>query len=1083
MKTTYLLLCLLGIGSVSGAGQTKQPQKIGDFIESTSYNEHRRNATRSLQYTPDGDDFVCINGKNRFTRALYGSHTAFRLETSDRPVFAAYTKKNPKHICFKLQTSGGTVALDSTEHCESRYTAGRRSYNLFHPSFEGGNLSIATLALPDKEGAIWQFNARNFKGSNPILLASISEIRNSKLNRNGDMGADPADSFEAPLQPQQLQSCPAQIDGTLYILLENQELRTLTTAEGETLFKKAEAARSETASRIRIETPDPYFNTLGGTLAMAADGIWDGEVWLHGAIGWRMPLRGAAYTGDVLGWHDRARTHFNAYAASQVTEVPNTLPHPAQDSALHLARSVKKWGTPQYSNGYICRNPHRNNQMHHYDMNLCYIDELLWHFKWTGDLDYVRQMWPVITRHLAWEKLNYDPDNDGLYDAYACIWASDALYYNSGGVTHSSAYNYRANKTAAQLAEKIGEDPTPYRNEAEKILKAMNERLWLPGKGHWAEYQDFMGHKRVHESAAVWTIYHAIDSETANPFQAYQATRYIDTAIPHIPVTAHGLKENGYATIATTNWLPYSWSVNNIAFAEVMHTALSYFQAGRAEAGYKLLKSSVLDGMYLGDSPGNFGQISFYDAARGECYRDFGDPIGVASRVLIQGLFGILPDALNQQIILRPGFPDDWDKASVSTPDISYRFTRKEDTDTYHITQRFQTPLHPVLQINARKEKIRSVKVNGVPATWQSIESAHGYPLLSIQAEGTSSTTITIEWEGASLHTLAVQELVIASNGKLALQIPSGASISQVYDPQSVLAKHTVEATAFNAQLKGEPGHHTFFVYTHQGEMDWWQPVNIYIENTRKAPSYTDFADIRPEKCRMIDFDRQLNASVTDIYQNEYLSPRSPYTTLQLPTQGIGEWCHPLLSATIDDSGLRSLVHHDTFQTSLGIPFRLKEKGNNILFTSLWDNYPDSSTISLSGTASHAYLLMAGSTNHMQCHIANGIIRIHYADGTSQATELINPDNWCPIEQDLYVDGKAFQVPAPRPYRLHLKSGKVSRDLGKELNITGVYGREIEGGAGILLDIPLDHSKELKGLTLETLSNDVVIGIMGITLQ
>lgn len=615
MKTTYLLLCLLGIGSVSGAGQTKQPQKIGDFIESTSYNEHRRNATRSLQYTPDGDDFVCINGKNRFTRALYGSHTAFRLETSDRPVFAAYTKKNPKHICFKLQTSGGTVALDSTEHCESRYTAGRRSYNLFHPSFEGGNLSIATLALPDKEGAIWQFNARNFKGSNPILLASISEIRNSKLNRNGDMGADPADSFEAPLQPQQLQSCPAQIDGTLYILLENQELRTLTTAEGETLFKKAEAARSETASRIRIETPDPYFNTLGGTLAMAADGIWDGEVWLHGAIGWRMPLSGwrAAYTGDVLGWHDRARTHFNAYAASQVTEVPNTLPHPAQDSALHLARSVKKWGTPQYSNGYICRNPHRNNQMHHYDMNLCYIDELLWHFKWTGDLDYVRQMWPVITRHLAWEKLNYDPDNDGLYDAYACIWASDALYYNSGGVTHSSAYNYRANKTAAQLAEKIGEDPTPYRNEAEKILKAMNERLWLPGKGHWAEYQDFMGHKRVHESAAVWTIYHAIDSETANPFQAYQATRYIDTAIPHIPVTAHGLKENGYATIATTNWLPYSWSVNNIAFAEVMHTALSYFQAGRAEAGYKLLKSSVLDGMYLGDSPGNFGQISFYD--------------------------------------------------------------------------------------------------------------------------------------------------------------------------------------------------------------------------------------------------------------------------------------------------------------------------------------------------------------------------------------------------------------------------------------------------------------------------------------
>lgn len=1085
MKKTYLFLCLLSIGTPSATGQTNPPRKIGDFIESTSYNEHRRNAARSLQYTPDGEDFVCINGKNRFTRALYGNHTEFRLETSDRPVFASYTKKNPKHICFKLQIPQGSVALDSIEHCESRYTAGRRSYSLSDPVFEGGNLSVTVLALPDKEGAIWQFHARNFKAFKPVLQAFISEIRHSKLNRNGDMGADPADSFEAPLLPQQLQSHSASLTETLYVVLENQELRILPSAEGAPLFEKAEAARSEIASRIRIETPDPYFNTLGGTLSTAADGIWDGEVWLHGAIGWRMPLSGwrAAYTGDILGWHDRARTHFNAYAESQVTEVPNTLPHPAQDSALHLARSVKKWGTPQYSNGYICRNPHRNNQMHHYDMNLCYIDELLWHFKWTGDVAYIRQMWPVITRHLAWEKLNYDPDNDGLYDAYACIWASDALYYNSGAVTHSSAYNYRANKIAAQLAEKIGEDPTPYRTEAEKILKAMNERLWLPTQGHWAEYQDFMGHKRLHESAAVWTIYHAIDSETANPFQAYQATRYVDTAIPHIPVTAHGLKEDGYATIATTNWLPYSWSINNVAFAEVMHTALSYFQSGRTDAGYKLLKSSILDGMYLGDSPGNFGQVSFYDAARGECYRDFGDPIGVASRVLIQGLFGILPDALNGQITLRPGFPPHWDKASVATPDISYRFTRKEDTDTYHITQSFREPLHLNLQVNARTEKIRSIKVNDIPVAWKAVESAHGYPLISIQGKGSPQTTIVIEWEGAALHTLVTKELVIAQDGKMALQMPSEVSISQVYDPQSVLAKHSTEGASFNVELKGEPGHHTFFVYTHQGKMDWWQPINIYIESPKKAAAHTDFADIRPGKCRMIDFDRQLNASVTDIYQNEYLSPRSPYTTLQLPTQGIGEWCHPLLTATIDDSGLRNLVHNDTFETSLGIPFRLKAKGNNILFTSLWDNYPDSSTLPLSGTASHAYLLMAGSTNHMQCHIANGIIRIHYTDGTSQTVELINPDNWCPIEQDFYVDGKAFAVPAPRPYRLHLKSGKVSRDLGKELGITGVYGREIEGGAGTLLDIPLDNSKELKGLTLETLSNDVVIGIMGITLQ
>ena len=44
-----------------------------------------------------------------------------------------------------------------------------------------------------------------------------------------------------------------------------------------------------------------------------------------------------------------------------------------------------------------------------------------------------------------------------------------------------------------------------------------------------------------------------------------------------------------------------------------------------------------------------------------------------------------------------------------------------------------------------------------------------------------------------------------------------------------------------------------------------------------------------------------------------------------------------------------------------------------------------------------------------------------------------------------------------------------------------VYGRSIEGGAGVLLDMPLNPSKELSHLTLETLSNDVVIGLMGVT--
>lgn len=1041
---------------------SKTPKKAGDLIESTSYNDHKRGAPRTLQYLPSGEDFVCVNGKNRYTRALYGSHTAWRLETSDRPIFATYVKNDSRNIRFRLHLPDGTVTpLEETAWCEARYNPGSRTYLLKDKAWgENSCLEVSVLASLTEEMAMWKFSGKLPAGSELEVLNS--PIRQKKLFRNGDMGADPPGSFEPAEDGTVLQTlkCSISSDKPLYVSISHNELKEV--PDGDTQYLALRNACRELAGRIKITTPDPYFNTLGGALAVAADGIWGEEgVWLHGAVGWRMPLSGwrAAYVGDVLGWHDRARTHFDNYAASQVTEVPNTIPHPAQDSTLALARSAKIWGTLQYSNGYICRNPRRNNQMHHYDMNLCYIDELLWHFNWTGDLDYARRMWPLLTLHLAWEKRNFDPDNDGLYDAYACIWASDALYYNSGAVTHSSAYNYRGNRLAAVIAEKIGEDPTPYREEADKILKALNTRLWLPEKGHWAEFQDFMGHCRLHEDAAVWTIYHALDSDVADPFQAYLATRYVDREIPHIPVTTSDdsdINAGEYATVATTDWMPYSWSINNVAFAEVMHTSLAYFQAGRSEAGFKLLKSSVLDGMYLGESPGNFGQISFYDAARGECYRDFGDPIGVASRALIQGLYGILPDALNARLLIKPGFPKDWEYASLHTPDIDFDFKAGEaatskyssrDCSLYAITHRLPAVRNLELQFPARRSAVARLTVNGQSAAWRLVENSVGRPMLAVSVPASSGeeVAIRIDWEG---------ELLAA--------------------PASV--------DTYSAERVRKAGP-VSFIAMEQGQMKWWAPVEQPgADDCKKPVPAGNFKAVNSAKCTPVDMQKVFNANVTDIFRNEYLSPRSPYTTLQLPKQGIGEWCHPLKTADIDDSGLRAAVRKGLLETKLGIPFSSPAEGYNIAFTSLWDNYPDSLRVPLKGKASCAYLLMAGSTNHMQCHIDNGVIRVYYEDGTCDTLPLVNPDNWPPIEQIFFEDGKAFNRHVPSLYRLRLKTGELSNNFGEELGFTGV-SREVDGGAAVLLEMPLNAKKKLSHLVLETLSNEVVIGIMGVTLQ
>ncbi|MDT3387364.1 MAG: DUF4450 domain-containing protein, partial [Bacteroidota bacterium] len=82
---------------------------------------------RPLSYLPDGDNIVSVNGTHRFTRALYGGHTTFRIETSDRPVFATYYKTG-QHSNLSLQARIGTttVALDSTDYCRASYRNGVR---------------------------------------------------------------------------------------------------------------------------------------------------------------------------------------------------------------------------------------------------------------------------------------------------------------------------------------------------------------------------------------------------------------------------------------------------------------------------------------------------------------------------------------------------------------------------------------------------------------------------------------------------------------------------------------------------------------------------------------------------------------------------------------------------------------------------------------------------------------------------------------------------------------------------------------------------------------------------------------------
>jgi hypothetical protein len=78
------------------------------------------------------------------------------------------------------------------------------------------------------------------------------------------------------------------------------------------------------------------------------------------------------------------------------------------------------------------------------------------------------------------------------------------------------------------------------------------------------------------------------------------------------------------------------------------------------------------------------------------------------------------------------------------------------------------------------------------------------------------------------------------------------------------------------------------------------------------------------------------------------------------------------------------------------------------------------------------------------------------------------------------MDDFAFRRDEPVPPRVDLRTGKIR--LPGASGFKGKGGK-VPGGAATVLDLPLDETRELKSLTVRALANEVVIGLMSVTLE
>ena len=806
---------------------------------------------------------------------------------------------------------------------------------------------------------------------------------------------------------------------------------------------------TEVEKQVVVETPNPWLNVAVGACVNAndahfRDGIYShsGMRWATGLLGWR-----TVYGGTVFGWHDNVKTDAKIFISKQIMQSDKTTAH-ADPKALLSSQAPD---SRMFGKGRVDL-----DHPHHYDMQSQFFDQIQHAWRWTGDPDLEKLLRPSLDLHCEYIKDCFDPAGLGIYESYANTWPTDDQWYNGGGTSEETAYAYASEKTALQLAQRAGDqaDVQLHMTNMDRIRKGFFDLLWISRLGYPGAYREQIGYKRLHESPWLYAIFCPIDAGLLDTEQSAQALQYSEWGLERVAMPYGGDQ------CWPSDWVPSIWSVREMWPGDNYQLALAYFQTGLADDGWKVLYGTFPQQMLYGKVPGDMGH-----PAGGT---DFNDCNSMFARAIVEGLFGYVPDYPNEVVKIAPQFPSQWDHASIQTPDVTLKYARDGASSRISISLAHACAMDVQLPVSTKA--VQAVMVDGKPAKW---ELAPGFGRSVVKLALPSATSANLE---VTCHDVLKVYPAIYLSGNCGESMTLQAEDSPIvdfHDPQGAMKDAWLENGAIHGVLTTNAGDHLVFGLAQVGEAQQWRLFKLHVKDVQ-ADEYLAFKTEVPvpdhPQWNPINLQPVFNGDIRTIYQQKYLSPRPNTCSLRLAIDGYSTWQMSgngqSRAPEIELNNVPSLIDgKGHIVAGKNVPFLWSEGTKNIAFTSQWDNWPKHIDVPVNRTGQAVWFLLCGTTDPMEVRIANAELRMKYADGVVEKLEIVPPFNFwrlCPfggVDYDYQRDG--FALPKVPPTTVQL--GKNCR--------------------GIVLGWHLRPGVALESVTLETLSEEVVVGLMGMTVM
>lgn len=938
----------------------------------------------------------------------------YKITTNQRVVFVAgfggitdyigrfEYKDDPIRYFHTADCVGNTIELGNDRAC------------IHHPC--GRNMRIATSFPADFE-----------VGSAKVLEKPYPSMF---LNSQPEHQDDVVVKISAVIEPGKT------LDGYLIVLHNENENKINEWLERKDPIRYVKQQICAKHACISLNTPEHPLDLTIVPTVIALDSSWHLNSFHHGAFGYHAPFLGWRnwYAPTALGWSERVENTMSAHLNQIVKNDGSEERIWFDGRGAREGDGLSPYHCIENSTGYL---PFfLGEDLDYYNMQECAFDMMLYHIEWTGNLEIARKYFKEFGMMLDREERIFDPDKDGLYQNFLNTWISDGHSYNGAGCAQASSYNYRANRVMAQIAEKLGLSSEIYTARAEKIKRAVNEKLWIANLGVIAESIDTVGNCLIHPSPELSTTYLAIDCGIVNNFQAYTMLKYTEKYIKSIATPG----SDGRLSYSS-NWLPKQYSNCGIFPSENAQLALAYYKLGLKEQGKKIV-DGLVDCYFTGKNPGMAAHIQSSRGTADLADLDFTDVSSTYLRLMIEGLFGIRFNALEGRVAIAPNFPETWDHASITLKDISLHYHRNGNQEIYDV--HCDREEKKWLRIPMKSSSVETVLVDGKSVSYE-IQTALNHSFLNIEISKMGRFQLRIMHGSGTIPNLRFSEMVLAKN-EIVFEVMDGELIEYL-DISETLEGITIVGNRLYAKTRDIAGHHTLFVRVRKGEYDAWLAGDYEILKKEVEEKPLPMREFEP-----IDISTFFNCKMTEVHNREYLSPRPDGYSIGVFSNGryAWEWNHRGHNEVyVDDSMLRAAG--GTIHTPSGIPFLTPVKNENLACVSIWDNFPTELTIPLGGSAQELAILFVSTTNSMQTAVENVRIIVTYTDGETEVTKLIYP---------IHIDD--WLVPA-----IQTKN---------EIFYFNDYNH------ATIQRISLNKEKVLASVRIEAIANEVIIGIMGVSI-